>query len=304
MQVNGYGSGRCDGVSGAPGDIVMTIQDLLLPITGTAGDSNALAAAVALSSHFGAHLSVVEPITLPTPFTGPWGMMPDTRISELYRDLRDKGSENAAGLRQKLDKEGISFDVRTAESLIAEPPQLISLQARYADLIIVTAPARGADDAAVARDFFGALLFESGRPVLAIPPHHPIELPLRHAVIAWQPAREATRALHDALPLLTRATSVDVVTVAPIVSEMRHGEDPGVDIASHLARHGLNVNVVSLPHHGNEAVATTLLRHAAESGAQLLVAGGYGHSRLREWMLGGTTRELLQAIHLPILFSH
>lgn len=282
----------------------MTIQDLLLPITGTAGDNNAMAAAIALSAHFDAHLSVVEPINLPMPFTGSWGTMPDTRMSELYRDLRDKGSDNAARLRQKLDKEGISFDVRTAESLINEPPQLLSLQAHYADLVIVTAPNPEADDAAVARDFFTALLFESGRPVLAIPPHRPIELPLRHVVIAWQPTREATRALHDALPLLAGANSVDVVTVDAIVGEMHHGEDPGVDIAGHLARYDLNVNVVSQPRHGNEAVATTLLRHAAESGAQLLVAGGYGHSRLREWMLGGTTRELLQAIHLPILFSH
>lgn len=282
----------------------MTIQDLLLPITGTAGDNNAMAAAIALSAHYGAHLSVVEPINLPMPVTGPWGTMPDIRMSELYRELRDKGSENAARLRQKLDKEGISFDVRTAESLTVEPPQLLSLQARYADLSIVAAPKPEADDAAVARRFFSALLFESGRPVLAIPPHHPIELPLRHVVIAWQPTREATRALHDALPLLTGATSVDVVTVDAVVGEMRHGEDPGVDIAGHLARHDLKVNVISLPRRGNETVATALLRHAAESGAQLLVAGGYGHSRLREWMLGGTTRELLQAIHLPVLFSH
>ena len=279
------------------------IQDLLLPITRTKGDDNALAAAVALSAHFGAHLSVLEVINLPMPFPGPWGVTPDARMSEVYRDLRDAGAAHAVRLRAQLDKESISCEVRTAESLLTEPPQLVALHARYVDFSILPAPAQGADDAAMARGFFSALLFESGRPVMVVPAHHPIELPLRHVVVAWQPTREATRALHDALPLLMGATSVDIVTVDPIVSETRHGEDPGVDIASHLARHDLSVNVVVLPHRG-ERVATTLLRHAAESGAQLFVAGGYGHSRFREWVLGGTTRELLQAMHLPILFSH
>ena len=128
-------------------------------------------------------------------------------------------------------------------------------------------------------------------------------LPISHAVIAWQPTREAARALHDALPLLREAKTVDVVMIDPVVSESRYGQEPGADIAGHLARHGLQVNVVTHVLR-QETVATALLRHAAESGAQLLVAGGYGHSRLREWALGGTTRELLQAISTPILFSH
>jgi nucleotide-binding universal stress UspA family protein len=84
---------------------------------------------------------------------------------------------------------------------------------------------------------------------------------------------------------------------------MGNDGEPGADIATHLARHGLRVNLVNLRSDGLP-VATVLLRHAAASEAQLLVAGGYGHSRLREWVLGGTTRELLAALHLPILFSH
>jgi nucleotide-binding universal stress UspA family protein len=179
----------------------------------------------------------------------------------------------------------------------------VAFQARYADLSVMTAPKQGADDGAIARTFFSALLFESGRPVLVVPTHHPAEVPLRHVVIAWKPTREATRALHDSLTLLKGATSIDVVIVDPVISDMDHGADPGVDIATHLARHELRVNVVSIPRAGG-TVATALLRHAAESNAQLLIAGGYGHSRLREWMLGGTTHELLQALHLPILFSH
>lgn len=281
------------------------IHDLMLPMTGTAGDPNALAGAVALASRLGAHLSVVETVNLPVPMPSPWGIAPDPKLSQLYGELRAKGEANAAALRQQLEREEVSQEVRVVEAKFTEPPRTIALLARYADLSILTAPTHQNDgDAAVVRACFSALLFESGRPVLAIPPHHPLQLPMSHVVVAWQPTREATRALHDALPLLRTAGSVDVVTVDPVIGESHHGEQPGADIATHLARHGLRVNVVVLQRQRGETVATVLLRHAAESGASLLVAGGYGHSRLRQWVLGGTTRELLQAIHLPILFSH
>jgi nucleotide-binding universal stress UspA family protein len=279
------------------------IQDLMLPITETAGDANALSAAIALADAQGAHLSVVVPLNLPMAFPGPWGITPDPMLDRIHAELRDAAASKASQLRSQLAKESISWEVRVGEAQFVEPPRAMARQARYADLCVMATPRRDADDGAVARAFFSALLFESGRPILAIPAHHPIELPIRHVVVAWKPTRESTRALHDALPLLGAATSVDVVTVDPDVGDMAHGEDPGVDIATHLARHDLRVNVVTLPRSGQD-VSTVLLRHAAGSNAQLLVAGGYGHSRLREWALGGTTRELLQAMHLPVLFSH
>lgn len=279
------------------------IQDLMLPIVDTSGSPNAVSAAIALASAYGAHLTVVQPVSLPLPVPGPWGITPDFMQSETYAELRADATEKAAKLRTRLEKEDISWEVRIDEAVLVEPPRAMARQARYADLTFVSVPRQDAGDGARARAFFSSLLFESGRPVLAVPPHHPIELPFRHVVVAWKPSRESTRALHDALALITGAASIDVVSVDPEISDDEHGEDPGVDIATHLARHDLQVNVVNLPRSGH-TVATTLLRHAAATEAQLLVAGGYGHSRLREWILGGTTRELLQAIHLPILFSH
>src|SRR5690606_27847836 len=195
----------------------------------------------------------------------------------------------------------ISWEVRTPESILVEPPHLLSLHARYADLVVMTAPDADEDKTQVVRECFTAILFGSGRPVLVVPPH-PVTAPVRHLVVAWQPTPEATRALHDAMPLLRQAASVDVVSVDPSVDDLRHGDDPGVDIATHLSRHGLRVNVVALPRAGM-SVAEVLLRHAKESGAHCLIAGGYGHSRLREWVLGGTTRELLALARLPVPFS-
>lgn len=123
------------------------------------------------------------------------------------------------------------------------------------------------------------------------------------AVIGWKPTREATRALHDALPLLQRLDSVQVVVVAPRVGDQQHGQLPGADIAAHLARHGLRVDVVEAPR-VEDATGATLLRHAREQGAALLVAGGYGHRRMRESVFGGVTRTLFDQADMPVLFSH
>jgi nucleotide-binding universal stress UspA family protein len=279
------------------------IQDLILPITQTRGDDNALAAAVALAAAHDAHLTVVQPVDLPLPTTGPWGITPELVLAQVHAQLRDEAMQKASLLRERLGREAISWEVRVGEAGFADPIHALASQARHADLTVMAAPVQGADDGAVARAWFSAMLLESGRPMLVVPSHHPVELPIRHAVVAWKPTRESTRALHDALPLLAGTTSVDVVVADPVARATTDDTIAGVDIATHLARHGLNANVVRLTCAG-QTVATVLLRHAADTGAQLLVAGGYGHSRLREWILGGTTRDLLLATHLPILFAH
>ena len=279
------------------------IRDLMLPITGTSGDANAMSAAIALASAYDAHLAVVQPVSLPMPVSGPWGIAPDFMQSEMYESLRADANAKAAKLRALLEKTDISWEVRIDEALFVEPPRSLARQSHYADLIVMAAAEQRGDDGALFRAFFNSMLFVWGAPVLVIPARFPIVLPFRHAVVAWKPTRESTRALHDSLSLLAGSASIDIVTVDPEIGDEKHGADPGVDIATHLARHDLRVNVIKLPR-SNQTVATALLRHAAESEAQVLVAGGYGHSRLREWVLGGTTRELLQAMHLPILFSH
>lgn len=279
------------------------IQDIMLPVTGTAGDANALSAAIALAAAHEAHLSVVYPIASPLPIPGPFGITPDHLVDDIRARLLEDAEASASKLRPRLEKESISWEIRIDDARFTDPPRAMARQARYADLAMMTAPQQGASDANVVRAFFNSMLFESGRPLLAIPTNHPADTPIQHAVMAWKPTRESARALHDALPLLANARSIDVVTVDPDVGEGGHGADPGVDIATHLARHDLRVNVVRIPR-AEHTVATSLLRHAADTDAQLLIAGGYGHSRMREWVLGGTTRELLQAMHLPILFSH
>jgi nucleotide-binding universal stress UspA family protein len=280
-------------------------RDLLLPLTGTANDTKVLDPAVQLARTLEAHLSVLETVSLPMFMPAPWGgVVPDALLQHVHAPLLERGAAHVEAVRARLAGTGIAHEVRLAEALFADPPQVAALQARHADLAVLGGlQGLSADDTAAVRRMFAGLLFESGRPVLVLPPHHPCQWPLRHAVVAWQPTREASRALHDAMPLLAQAATVDVLVVDPQPRSDGHGELPGTDIGAHLARHGLRVNVVKRER-GSDAVATALLRHAAENEAGLLVAGGFGHSRLREWMLGGTTLELLEAMHLPVLFSH
>lgn len=278
------------------------IRDLLVPLTGAPGDEKAVAAAVRMASTLDAHLSVVQTVNIPLPTVEPWGVLPN--VAEMYSVLRDDAKATLARFRPMVEREGISHELRFAESLFLEPPDTIALQARYSDLSVIVAPTGDLQgDAAVIRRYFAALLFQSGRPVMVVPPDYPFEWPLERAMVAWKPTRECTTALHAAIPLLGAAAAIDVITIEPEIGDFGHGDWPGADIGRHLARHGLTVNVLTLPRQ-DQTVATLLLTHAAESGAQLLIAGGYGHSRLREWMLGGATSELLYAARVPILFAH
>lgn len=279
------------------------IHDLMVPITGTSADETSVEAAIAMADTLGAHLAAVDTMNLFAPMPPEFGMAPSGVLLEVYEDLRRKGQERVDRLRGRLGRESISWEVRAPESLFLEIPRLMALHARYADLAVLGAAGTSGNDASLVRECFSALLFESGRPVLWVPAGQGLSLPMRHVVVAWKPTREGTRALHDAMPFLDQAHTVDVAIVDPKIGERGHGEEPGVDIAAHLARHGANVNVVVLPRR-ERSVATALMLHAAESGAHCIVAGGYGHSRLREWALGGTTRELLERAPVPVLFSH
>lgn len=279
------------------------IKDLFLPMTGAPGDEAALAAAVTLASGFNAHLAVLEMVNLPTTLANPWGFPPDPGVLALQEELRKVGQQNASRLRTYLEKEGISWEVRLDEALLEDPTHIAALHARFSDMACVAAPTQGERDIGLMHGYFHALLFESGRPVLVVPAHAVMQAPPRHIVVAWHPTEQASRALNDALPFMTAATTVDVVQVIGNGGKWEQRERIGLNIGVHLARHGIEVNIVSrLP--VVESVALSLLRHARASGAQLIVAGGYGHSRAREWLLGGVTRELLHATHLPVLFAH
>jgi nucleotide-binding universal stress UspA family protein len=146
------------------------------------------------------------------------------------------------------------------------------------------------------------LIFETGRPVLFVPfGAKPAKLP-KTALVAWNNSREAARATFDALPLLKKAKSVEVVLVDPPTTDQQDAEDAGDEIAAALARQDVKVNVEAMPS-GGSPVGTALQKRADEIGADILIMGAYGHSRLREMILGGATRQMLALMKLPTFMS-
>jgi nucleotide-binding universal stress UspA family protein len=150
----------------------------------------------------------------------------------------------------------------------------------------------------VSIDTIEAALLESGRPVL-ISPAAPFAALPETIVIAWKAAPEAARAVTAAMPLLSTAKQILILTVA---EELGISDEAAARLATNLGRHGLQISARHLPP-GASGVADTLLAAAANEGA-LVVMGAYGHSRLREWIFGGFTQHVLRGAEVPVLMMH
>jgi len=175
-------------------------------------------------------------------------------------------------------------------------------QARYADLVVVGQfdPACGAPG--VMADFPESVVINSVRPVLIMPHTRKFNALPKKIVVAWDASMTATRAIMNALPLLKRSSRTDIVIFNPTVNPETHGEQPGADMALYLSRHGINVNVICRDTRVNEGEA--LLSYCADEAMDLIVMGGYGHTRFREMVLGGATREILLSMTIPVLMTH
>ena len=145
-----------------------------------------------------------------------------------------------------------------------------------------------------------AALFETGRPTLIIPYVQKDPLRLDHVLIGWDGSRSAARAVNDAMPFLRRAGAVEIAVVS---ASGKSDETPGAELVHHLAHHDVKAEIKQIVAPDADA-ANVLLSHAADSSATFMVMGGYGHSRLREFILGGVTRTILESMTIPTLMSH
>ena len=178
--------------------------------------------------------------------------------------------------------------------------EAVSLHARYADLVVI-GQANADDGSNLSTDFPERVLFSSGRPLLIVPYAGEFRTLGERILVCWSATRESTRAVTDALPLLKLAKHVHVATFNP--RRPAHGEVPGADIGLYLARHGVKVEVSE--YRGKELdVGSQILSRAADLSSDLIVMGGYGHSRVQELFLGGVSRTMLEAMTVPVLMSH
>jgi nucleotide-binding universal stress UspA family protein len=197
--------------------------------------------------------------------------------------------------------DGINYERRTSDD---EAEVGLVLQARYADLVVLSQTDPAITGLGLLRQLPETLALYGGRPVLLVPyagSHTHVD---RHALVAWDGSRAATRAVTDALPLLRASARVSLAVFNPEQQQTMHGGQPGADIALYLARHGVKVEVLANAAAPAGDVGNGLLSLAADCGADLLVMGAYGHMRWREVVLGGATRKVLQSMTLPVLMSH
>lgn len=211
-------------------------------------------------------------------------------------------AEQALGTFRRLAESVNGLRSYEATLLTDEPCSGISLRARYSDLAVISQFSPDDHAATVPPDFPEYIILNSGTPVLVVPYAGSFESVGKRPLIAWNASSASTRALKDALPLLKSATSADVVVFNAEEDREAHSEQAGDDIALFLARHEIPVEVHREVTSLN--VGDSLLSLAADLGSDLVVMGGYGHSRFREIMLGGATRTILKSMTVPVLMSH
>jgi nucleotide-binding universal stress UspA family protein len=274
------------------------IKDIVVNLS--LGDRRDAAAefAVSAASTLDAHLAGL--VLTYEPFVPAAEMIVPPELIDMQRDENDRLSSAAIGRFDELARRNaISAETRNIEVAASMAPDTLARVARRFDLSVVSQPrseSKGSDEM-----FIEAALFGSGRPVLVVPYIQKSGLKLDRVLVCWDGSRTAARATADALPLLAKAKVTEVITVADGSASAE--EIPGIDFAQHLARHGIEVELKRLVR-GDIDVADVILSHVADTSADLIVMGGYGHSRLREFVLGGVTRKLLQSMTAPTLMSH
>ena len=279
----------------------MAYKDLLVHVDDSKGCAARVEAAVELAIAHDAHLTGVSLLTDPAPSSFVQGYLPQDVVDMLQRQARERADAALGSFAEVAKRNQISFETRIDRVLYTAMAEALVTNARYADLVILGQT--GPDDADVPRYLPEEVTLASGRPSLVIPYIGPGATLGQRVSVAWDASREAARAVNDALPILQRAQAVGVVTVNPREGPFGHGEQPGADIALHLARHGIKVEVQRVESRDVD-VANTILSHIADRSSDLLVMGAYGHSRLRELVLGGVTRTILHDMTVPVFMAH
>ena len=274
------------------------LKDVVVNLSGRGPLDFAADYATSIAATFGAQITGIAFLYEPVIPDGTLGGVPVDLI-ELQREenskiARDAISQFEAGVK----KGGVAGQTRQLDATFGGAATLFAQIARRFDISIVGQAQReqGATDELIIE---GAL-FESGRPVIVVPYIQKSGLTLERVIACWDGGRTAARAIADAMPFLERAKAVDLVIVA---EERKHDEVTGVRMSEHLARHGVAVNVKRIAK-GDLSVEDVVLSYAADTGADFMVMGGYGHSRLREFILGGVTRGILNSMTVPVLMSH
>jgi nucleotide-binding universal stress UspA family protein len=274
------------------------IKDIVVNLNVSAKDSPAGNYAIAVAAAFDAHLTGIAFLYDPiVPLSGAGHVPAEVIVTQHdYQDAVRAVRERFAAASADA---GITAKQLTLSASAVGAGDQFGKIARRFDLAVVgqAEPETNASEGIIVE----AALFDSGRPVIIVPYIQKAPLKLDRVMVCWDGSRAAARAIGDAMPLMQRAGSVEVVAVTN--ERGKQDQVEGADIGAHLARHGLNVEVKRIPL-GDIDVADMLLSHAADAEIDFIVMGGYGHSRLRQFVLGGVTRSILRSMTAPVLMAH
>ncbi len=284
----------------------MVYREILVTVDAAPAGRTRLDLAAALAERFEAHLIGLHSSLIPLPPAALdyFDRFDRSLLDPLYGEYSVRMAEREAVARSLFEeatrKRRLAAEWRVSAGY---PSEAAALHGRYVDLLVLGQTDPDNAEAALFHPRPEEVALAVGRPVLVVPYAGPFEACGQRVLVAWNASRTATRAVNDAMPLLAAADSVTVLCIDPDQDRRAHGEVPGMDIAVHLARHGVKARVETAMS-GGIGVGNTLLSWASDIGADLLVMGAYGHARVRELLLGGATRTILEAMTLPVLMAH
>ena len=280
----------------------MSFKDVLVHLDQTEASVARGALALDLARRFDAHVTGLFSAAEPQWPSDLHTHMVSQVIEATREEVAEHGRIALARFSDQAKAEGLSVESRFESCLENDLTTLLTTQARCSDLLILGQP-EPESTTGLTQPVVESVILAAGSPVLMVPYTGVARAPGSRVLIGWDASREAARAVHDALPLLTQADSIVVLTLDAKTGPGRHGEEPGADIARTLARHGCTVEVRQ-DRTGSLSVGDAILSRLADLSADLLVMGAYGHSRLRELVLGGATRHILGHMTVPVLMSH
>ena len=274
------------------------IKDILVSLSSETNNTGVVAYAVSLASKFEAHVTGVafaqDPFVAGAMFDGV-----SVAVIEQYQEEAKNAAKAAAKQFEETARgAAVAGESRVVDTSVEGIGESFGRLARRYDISVV---GQSESKGPAANLIIEGALFASGRPTLVVPYTQRQGFKADRALLCWDGSRSAARAFSDALPVIKRSGTVEVITIAS--KDSNKGEIAGADIAHHLARHGIKaeLNRIVAP---DTDVPNTILSYAADSSADLIVMGGYGHSRLREFVLGGATRGILGSMTVPTLLAH
>jgi len=281
------------------------VSDLIVHLDGTSEDEVRIAHAEAIAAACDAHLTGIYTNVLPDygmAVAGDYGGGAAAAMFEVEERIRQEGAETLKRLSKRFSRLGLRNELRRVEESPGAMAGAVAAEARWSDLFVASCPYRE-NVGSRWDDVLETVLFESGHAIYFVPPGAPARPMLSLVLVAWTESREAARAVAEAMPFLRAASEVEIVTVSDTQEKRNTRGYNAADMAAHLDRWGVRV-VVRPVDRGKESVSGALLGEARRASADLIVMGGYGHSRWREWIVGGTTREILALAQVPVLMAH